>query len=46
MADTPAPERTIEAKIERLRSRLKQTPIDANVKALLLGILDLLGDEL
>ncbi len=39
-------ERTIDAKIERLRTRLKTAPIDANVKALLLGILDLLGDEL
>ncbi len=38
--------RTIDAKIERLRTRLKTAPIDANVKALLLGILDLLGDEL
>ena len=39
-------ERTIEDKIERLRQRLKDAPIDANVRAILLGILDLLGDEL
>lgn len=40
------PQRTIDAKIERLRQRLKDAPIDANVRAILLGILDLLGDEL
>ena len=39
-------QRTIEAKIARLRQRLKDAPIDANVRSLLLGILDLLGDEL
>jgi len=38
--------RTIEAKIARLRQRLKNAPIDANVRALLLGVLDLLTDEL
>ncbi len=44
--DPPRDVRTIESKIDRLRTRLKAAPIDANVKALLLGILDLLGDEL
>jgi hypothetical protein len=39
-------QRTIKDKIARLRERLKQAPIDANVRAILLGILDLLGDEL
>ena len=39
-------QRTIDAKIARLRERLKTAPIDANVRAILLGILDLLGDEL
>ena len=39
-------QRTIEAKIARLRHRLKNAPIDANVRALLLGVLDLLTDEL
>ena len=39
-------QRTIEAKIARLRERLKNAPIDANVRSLLLGILDLLADEL
>jgi len=43
MADAP---RTIGDKIARLRQRLKDAPIDANVRAILLGILDLLGDEL
>jgi hypothetical protein len=38
--------RTIQDKINRLRRRLKTAPIDANVRAILLGILDLLGDEL
>ena len=39
-------QRTIDAKIARLRQRLKNAPIDANVRALLLGVLDLLTDEL
>lgn len=39
-------QRTIEAKIERLRQRLKNAPIDYNLRSLLLGILDLLADEL
>jgi protein involved in temperature-dependent protein secretion len=39
-------ERSIDAKIARLRQRLKDTPIDANLRAILLGVLDLLGDEL
>ena len=39
-------QRAIEDRIARLRQRLKDAPIDANVKAILLGILDLLGDEL
>ena len=39
-------QRTIDAKIERLRVRLKQTPMDHALRAVLLGILDLLGDEL
>lgn len=38
--------RTIDAKIARLRQRLKDAPLDANVRAILLGVLDLLGDEL
>ena len=38
--------RTIDAKIARLRMRLKDAPMDANVRAILLGVLDLLGDEL
>lgn len=44
--DAAIRERSIDAKIERLRTRLKQMPMDANVRAILLGILDLLGDEL
>ena len=41
-------QRTTDAKIERLRMRLKQTPIyaDSALRAVLLGILDLLSDEL
>jgi hypothetical protein len=39
-------ERTIEAKIARLRQRLKNTPMDASVRAILMGFLDLLEDEL
>ena len=39
-------QRTIEAKIARLRQRLKDAMIDPGVRALLLGILDLLADEL
>lgn len=39
-------DRTIAEKIERLRQRLKQLPMDANVRAIFLGLLDLLGDEL
>jgi hypothetical protein len=38
--------RTIQDKIARLRTRLKTVPMDAYVRAILLGILDLLGDEL
>jgi hypothetical protein len=40
-------QRTIDAKIARLRQRLKDAQgIDNSVRAILLGILDLLGDEL
>lgn len=39
-------QRTIDAKIERLRTRLKNTPMDATLRAILLGFLDLLEDEL
>lgn len=45
-ADEQRHRRTIEDKIARLRQRLKDAPIDVNVRAILLGILDLLGDEL
>jgi hypothetical protein len=38
--------RTILAKIARLRQRLRSVPIDPDVRVILLGILDLLGDEL
>ena len=38
--------RTIADKIARLRRRLREMPIDPDVRAALLGILDLLGDEL
>lgn len=46
--ERPAEEqRTVDDKINRLRARIKQAVfVDANVRALLLGILDLLGDEL
>lgn len=37
-------QRSIEAKIERLRQRAKNLPAD--VRAVILGVLDLLGDEL
>ena len=40
-------QRTIDAKIDRLRQRVKQAPhIDGSTRGILLGILDLLGDEL
>jgi hypothetical protein len=39
-------QRSIDAKIARLRERLKHAAIDPMVKALLAGILDLLADEL
>lgn len=39
-------DRSIEAKIARLRARLKDAPMDASVRMILLGLLDLLGDEL
>ena len=39
-------DRTIEGKIARLRQRLKDAPLDANVRAILNGVLDLLADEL
>lgn len=39
-------QRTIDAKIARLRQRLKEAHIDHNVRIILLGVLDLLGDEL
>ena len=45
----PTPEdqdRSVEAKIARLRSRVRASSMDNNVRAMLLGILDLLGDEL
>lgn len=42
----PTEQRTVDDKIARLRARLKQMPMDANVRAILLGMLDLLGDEL
>ena len=35
--------RTINDKIARLRKRLRSMPIDPDVRAVLLGILDLLG---
>lgn len=38
--------RSIEARLARLRARLRVMPIDADVRAILLGILDLLEDEL
>lgn len=38
--------RTIIDRIERLRSRLKKSRIPPDVQSILLGILDLLGDEL
>jgi hypothetical protein len=40
------PLRTVEDKITRLRERVKQTKADPGVTGVLLGILDLLGDEL
>lgn len=41
------PDRTVEAKIERLRQRLRDAPnVDANTRALFAGVLDLLADEL
>lgn len=39
-------ERSIESKIERLRGRIKSHWRDSTERAILLGILDLLGDEL
>lgn len=39
-------DRSIESKIARLRARLKQLPMDEGVRSVLLGLLDLLGDEL
>lgn len=39
-------DRTIEAKIARLRARLKHLPMDDGLRSILLGMLDLLGDEL
>lgn len=39
-------QRAVDIKIARLRQRLKDASIDGNVRAILLGILDLLGDEL
>jgi hypothetical protein len=44
--DELANRRTIIAKIARLRTRLKNMAMDANVRAILLGFLDLLEDEL
>lgn len=39
--------RSIEAKIERLRQRLRDAPnVDANMRAIFAGMLDLLADEL
>jgi hypothetical protein len=38
--------RAVIDRIERLRTRLKNARIDPNVRSILLGILDLLGDEL
>ena len=46
MARSEYDERTTQDRIARLRQRLKDAPVDANVRAILLGILDLLGDEL
>jgi hypothetical protein len=37
---------TIEAKIARLRERLKRLPMDDSLRGVLLGFLDLLEDEL
>jgi hypothetical protein len=39
-------ERSIDDKITRLRRRLQAALIDPNVRAILLGVLDLLDDEL
>jgi hypothetical protein len=39
-------QRTIDDKITRLRRRLQAALIDPNVRAILLGVLDLLDDEL
>jgi hypothetical protein len=39
-------DRTFFAKIARLRQRLKNAPINDEVRAILLGIMDLLEDEL
>lgn len=44
MADNE--QRTVDDKIARLRARLKNANIDPTVKAILLGFLDLLDDEL
>jgi hypothetical protein len=38
--------RTVDAKIARLRARLKDTMNSYDLRGVLLGILDLLGDEL
>ena len=46
----PEQQRTIEARIERLRERIKRMAINDSraiaVAGILLGVLDLLGDEL
>lgn len=39
-------QRSIEAKIDRLRQRVKDASIDPTVRAIILGLLDLLDDEL
>ncbi len=39
-------QRSINAKIDRLRKRVKDGKIDPKVAAMLLGLLDLLEDEL
>lgn len=39
-------QRKINDRIERMRRRLRDAPLDANVRAIMLGMLDLLADEL
>lgn len=46
MGERSEVERSVAVKIERLRTRLKNAVMDNSIRAILLGILDLLGDEL